>query len=437
MVPAKTKNLVRGVSLGTRDPSAAPNTHACWPIIWLWVCSIAQYSYRYILQVNDPRLSLLYGPTPRALSAIKYEIFIGFVLYSLLRFSRGPVRMPRDYRMLCSITAGSLLALALILIIRLAASPADLDETGICTLQFAPWAMSIFFVPLTFRPAHSLAKTLVAFERLTFWVMFPFWLVTVALAIFGFRYPALSYPGLLVRFGGILDDPNGYACLCLFLSVLSLSLRDGAWKTRSSIYAIMLIGTLSLSGYATALAMCLYLVLFRRRSYNSPARFNFLRLSVSITLALCLIAVGVMLFIATQGTDGVTALYPAKSSSTAAHLSNLLPDQVMLDVSSPMILLFGAGVFSENFYWRILTNFGWIGFFAIVGLVLLWSYYALSHNPRWRRPIGSWVFGLLVGSNGIAYFLVFPLNLIYWSTVSLLVWTKHRPNFNAPTRTAP
>jgi hypothetical protein len=423
MVSVKSNDPVPNLSLGAPGYSTAPDTHPCWPIVWLWFLSIAQYSYRYILQVNDPRSSLLYGPTPAALSAIKYEIFLVFVVYSLVRLSRRSVRIRREYRMLCYITAGSLLTLALILTVRLAVSPGDLEETGVCTLQLMPWATSIFFVPLTFRPIHSFAKTLMVFERLTFWVAFPFWLVTVALAVSGLRYPALSYPGILVRFGGILDDPNGYACLCLFLLVLSVSNRAGAWKMRSSIYVIMLVSTLSLSGYATALAMCLYLLLFRPRSHKSPARFNLLRLSAAIGLALCLIAAVTTLFLAAQTADAITA---AKSNSAATHVSNLLPDQAMLDVSSPMTLLFGAGGFSENFYWRILANFGWTGLFATVALVLLWSYYALSRNQRWRRSIGTWNFGLLVGSNGIAYLLVFPLNLIYWSTVSLLVWAEHQ-----------
>ncbi len=428
MVSAKSKDPVRELSVAAPDHRVTPDTHACWPIIWLWVFSIAQYSYRYILQVNDPRLSLLYGPTPAALSAIKYEIFLVFVLYALFRFSRGPIGIRRGYRMLCYITAGSLLTLALILIIRLAISPGELDETGICALQLMPWALCIFVVPLTFGPIHSFGKTVMAFERVTFWVTFPFWLATVAFAVSGLRYPALSYPGLLVRFGGILDDPNGYACLCLFLLVLSLSGRAGAWKMRSSIYITMLIGTLSLSGYATALFMCLYLLLFRLRSYSSPARFNVLRISVAIAVALCLITAVTALFLAAQAADGVTSLYPAKSSSAATHVSNLLPDEAMLDVSSPITLLFGAGGFSENFYWRILANFGWCGLFVTLSLVLLWSHYALSYNQRWRRSIGAWIFGLLVGSNGIAYLLVFPLNLIYWTAVSMLVWAAQQPS---------
>lgn len=392
----------------------------CWPLVWLWVLSIAQYGYRYILQVNDPRVSLLYGPTPGYLSAIKYGLFGAFVLYSLVCAFLRPLPARPNYRTLSGISLCSLLVLILIFLIRLAVSRGDLAETGLWALQFVPWMMSVFFVPLVFTPAHSIPKTFLAFERLTFWITFPFWVATVGLALYGIRYPALSYPGIIVRFGGILDDPNGYACLCLLLLVLSASIRAGAWRLRSALYVVMLIGTLSLTGYATALTLCLFLLLFRRR----PAAPSHVlrRLGVAAAAACLIVAVVAALVLSAQASEIFNSLYSAKTNSAATHLSDLLPDPLMLDASSPLTLLFGAGGFSESFYWRTLLNFGWLGLLAVVALVMLWSGMALSRSRGWRRSLGAWNAGVLIGSNGIAYLLVFPLNLIYWSTLALLMW---------------
>jgi hypothetical protein len=116
-----------------------------------------------------------------------------------------------------------------------------------------------------------------------------------------------------------------------------------------------------------------------------------------------------------------TSLYSAKTNSASAHISSLVPEESMLDISFPMPLLFGTGGFSENFYWRILMNFGWTGFAVVVSMTILSLYYSLRGATRWRNSIAPWMIAVLIGSNGIAYLLTFPLNLLYWSTLALLI----------------
>src|SRR6185503_18414439 len=72
--------------------------------------------------------------------------------------------------------------------------------------------------------------------------------------------------------------------------------------------------------------------------------------------------------------------------------------------------LFGRGGFSENFYWRIMANFGLIGLIAVGSTAVIWVMKAGS--------LASWAVALLIGSNGIAYLLVFPVNLIWWSAIA-------------------
>ncbi len=247
-----------------------PATKVCWPIVWLWTLSISQYCYRYILQVNDPSTSHQYNATPAVLSALKYAVFLIFWLYALIRFVHRPIVVRKGLVTPSILTLLSLFALLLVYLIRVAFMPGDLIDTTICGAELLPWMSSVFLVPLIFQKDHSLTRTLMTFERLIFWIAFPFWAMTIALAAAGIRYPALSYPGLLVRFGGILDDPNGYACLALFLLTLSTTIRNAAWRVRSLIYVFMLIGTLSLTGYTTALIMLLLCGLLRFLK-NSPS----------------------------------------------------------------------------------------------------------------------------------------------------------------------
>ncbi len=134
-------------------------------------------------------------------------------------------------------------------------------------------------------------------------------------------------------------------------------------------------------------------------------------------------------------TDFASSLYSAKTNSASAHFSSLVPEDSMLDISFPLTFLFGDGGFSENFYWRLLINFGWIGFSVVGSVLLLWLYYSLRGAARWRHSIAPWAIAVLIGSNGIAYLLTFPLNLIFWSTLALVVQEKEsdkRPGLALP-----
>ena len=397
--------------------------HPCWTIVWLWVLSIGQYGYRYILQVNDPRTTHDYGFTPPALSAIKYAIFISFGLYGLLHFRNQPA-IGANYRLLCYISASALVVLTGIALIRLATYPGDLDETSLCALQLIPWMASVFLVPLVFGPRHNLRDTLMIFERVTYWIAFAFWLTTVALVVFGIRYPALSYPGVLVRFGGILDDPNGYACLCLLLLVIAAAVKSGAWRTRVLVYGLMVAGTLSFSGYAIGLVMSACWLWSRLAKPSAGGLGSKLAKGfLVIAILTCAIATVVLVYESYDTLlETIDSLSSAKATSTNTHISDLLPDEAMVDAGSPVAFLFGIGIYSEDVYWRVLADFGWLGFFSVVSAIVAWSGYALWKVKTWRYSAGSWIIGVLIGSNGIPYLTTFPLNLLFWSLLALLVW---------------
>lgn len=396
----------------------------CRPIVWLWVLAIAQYSYRYILQVNDPGSSIDYAATPPALSAIKYFLFLLFGAFAGICVWRRPASVSRTCRMLLSISAAGIAILSLALFIRLALSPGALDETATCALKLIPSIAGGCFVPLVFRSRHSLTQTLASFESITFWIAFPFWLTTVLLAIFEVRYPALSYPGLLVRFGGILDDPNGYACLCLLLAVLATICRTRHWKLRVCVYVAMLLGTLSLAGYATAVVIGIGFLLRRVLTSGTRKHSNLMRTLGISGAAISITAIAIAAYQASDTVTAITSLYAAKSNSAAAHFSDLLPAEAAWDSSSLIALLFGAGGFSENFYWEILANFGWIGLLTVVSVLVSWLYLAFRHSDRSTNAIGIWSAAMLIGSNGIAYLLTFPINLIFWSILALLICAR-------------
>ncbi|HTU48620.1 MAG TPA: hypothetical protein VMF91_26395 [Bryobacteraceae bacterium] len=323
--------------------------------------------------------------------------------------------------------------MSVVAFIRLTLSPGDLDQTALCALELVPWMASLVFIPFVFAPEHSLTQTLMSFERIIFWIVLPFWLTTLLLAAFGVRYPALSYQGFLLRLGGILDDPNGYACLCLFLLIVAATARARYWKVKVVMYAVMVLATLSLTGYVTAIVICLGVLLSHIVKPRPRSPSNLARQLANYVTVVVLVVLGIAIFQTNEALSAITSLYTAKSNSAAIHVSNLLPEEDMWDVSSPVTLLSGTGGFSENFYWRILVNFGWMGLLAVGTVVVSSAHFALRSRSRWRYSTGLWIVAVLIGSNGIAYLLTFPVSLIYWSLLGLLICTRNSDDLRSST----
>jgi hypothetical protein len=362
-------------------------------MVSFWVLAISLYAYRYLLQVNDPKTSQLYSATPVLLSAIKYALLAAFTLYALTR--RALIR----WRFSWQIVGGCFVCLILVLSARICISHGDVSrDTAVCAAEFIPWMCSVFLVPLVLKPYHSVDATFSAFERVSFWIAWPFWCITVVLAFAGVRYPALSYPGLLLRFGGIIDDPNGYAVLCLLWLMLSCRHRMGHWRLRTLWYVVMLLMTLSIAGYLTALVMLVY----KLAAWTGKIRLR----TVRIGFACALIACAIPFYRMEQAAEKLRGLYEAKNTSAETHVADLVPklDDDLADA------LLGRGGFSENFYWRIMANFGLIGLIVVGITVVVWVMKAGSLAP--------WAVALLIGSNGIAYLLVFPVSLIWWSAIA-------------------
>lgn len=368
-------------------------TKTCRVLVAFWVLAIAHYAYRYVLQVNDPKTSHLYSATPALLSAVKYVLLAAFALYAL---TGSPfIRWRSSWQLVGACFA----TLILVLGARICLSQGEVShDTMVCAVEFIPWMCSAFLIPLVLKPHHSVEATLSAFERVSFWVVWPFWCMTVVLALAGVRYPALSYPGLLLRFGGIIDDPNGYAVLCLLWLMLSLRYRVGHWRLRTFWYVVMLLMTLSIAGYLTALVMLTY----KLAAWTGKVKLR----TVKIGLACALIACAIPFYRMEQAAEKLRGLYEAKNNSAENHVADLIPK---LDDDLTEALL-GRGGFSENFYWRIMANFGLIGLAVVSITVIVWVMKSGSLAP--------WAVALLIGSNGIAYLLTFPVSLIWWSAIA-------------------
>src|SRR4051812_38364989 len=100
-----------------------PRSHLgpAWPVVIYWLLSIAQYSFRYILKVNDTHTSGFgYSDTPWYLSGIKHVITAGFLIYCIWRKIRSRESYVPQFGFLRSIYLLSLAVGIIILAIKLA-----------------------------------------------------------------------------------------------------------------------------------------------------------------------------------------------------------------------------------------------------------------------------------------------------------------------------
>jgi hypothetical protein len=181
----------------------------------------------------------------------------------------------------------------------------------------------------------------------------------------------------------------------------------------------MITATVSLTGYITALTICLCLAVFGiQRAKRSAIRW------VLISSLLSGLTVTAFLLIPAVYNVGeaVELLGSSKSTSAVSHVIDLFPPDITSEGSSITGLLFGVGGFSEDFYWRILANFGVVGLLVVIVLLAIWCRATFALNERWRRMLTAWNIGVLIGSNGIAYLLTFPLGLIFWSAAAFLLY---------------
>lgn len=174
-------------------------------VFWLGLvlCTIYQ-SYRYPMQISNSGTSPTYSDTPLALQAGKFVLAFPLIAISVVRWLGNSARLTRWPIVLMPLF---LCSFSLVKII---------DGHDSQYLDFSFW--------LFFSLVLVLAVDTVSISAIDkyFYVLLAFAFASTLLQVFLFvafgRLPALAYEGTyLVRFGGFLDDPNGFAAIWFLL----------------------------------------------------------------------------------------------------------------------------------------------------------------------------------------------------------------------------
>jgi len=247
----------------------------------------------------------------------------------------------------------------------------------------------------------------------------------VLLIAFG-RLPALAWKGsILVRFGSLWDDPNGFAMVIPLLMGFAYYRYSGVYRwTVLALLALMLLGTFSITGcLSLALAVLLgaAMVLLRSIAWVRKRDRN-----MAIALCAALLLAGIVLF-ALQ--EYVHMVLEAKSGSIEDHMED---------------------------YWRMLASYtpgsivgaelikpgepGWLNLFADLGVVyflcflsvtavsmvrwfMLWT--GAEGSDRTMRPLAAGFFmftaACAVGMSNLPVEDIFPVNLILAAGIALAI----------------
>lgn len=227
------------------------------------------YSYRYVLKVNSTGTSPTYGDTPFFLQFAKYAILL-FLVCALFLFS-----LKRAIK--CQPFTAGLLSLVIVLSNVYAFVFTKDSENVIGALCFMP-ALILFVTGGADERNVVSAFSDVLVIYLNYFIIYE-GIQIAAFALFG-RLPALAYAtGKIseVRFGGALDDPNGFAVLlCFFIPFACVRYKGLTRAGYVFILLAFLILTWSMTGIAlfVGLSFAWFTIkIFLNRSRKSVAFF--------------------------------------------------------------------------------------------------------------------------------------------------------------------
>lgn len=411
------------VTLWRRIPKARKLDGPSVLLLLFWIFAFAHYGYRYLLGYGGSFAVPGYSPTPLAFQIIKDVALAALALaaLALVLKRRGATGLTRAYFPVALLIALALSA-GLASSLWNAAEGGALAETLLLGFRY-PWlyALVIVLAPVFVAPAR-VGRFFFRFADLAFWLSLPYWLVQVALYYGTGRLPWNSYPGS-PRFGGILDDPNGYGIFCVLLVAIMLSgpVRYRGFKL--VMLTTMILMTVSLSSYGALVLLALLIA--GRALLVRGMRGERLRAAPAyalISLALTALA-GLALLLASPTTAAAAQAerwWEGKLPSVRLHIEDFFDSSMqVMSTDAGTFLLGNARSFSENYYLYLWQNTGLIGVLLLAAVLapLLWL--TLTAREPLYRNLGFFALTVLVASNVIPYLRVYPINFFFWGALGL------------------
>lgn len=381
--------------------------YAFW--MGLVLCTIYQ-SYRYPLQINTVGFSPTYSDTPLVWQAGKFVLALPLIAISVIQWLSNSARVTR-----WPIVLGTLfLSSYSLLKIFGGGDPQYLDV----------FFWMLFALGLVLAVDTVSISAIDRFFCLLLAYAFGSTLIEVVLFVGFGRLPAMAYDGTyMVRFGGFLDDPNGFAAILFLLMGWSSERFKG--RTRFLILAGIVVSLLLTQSW-TAIAFFLAMLLV----YSVIALSKHPLLA---TLTICAFSL-LLIFFAVHGIPQLpvglfTDILDTKQGSIEghqfpwAHWSSAWADWALL----------GDWKYNayESWWPAAMVNFGllWFGvYLSLVTALLAYLQRSCSKAPREAKPVyvGLRLFGYFFafGSLGLPFPIKFPINALFFLFFFLAAFGK-------------
>ena len=379
--------------------------------LWLAVCFCTVYqSYRYPLQMNSSGTSPTYSDTPMMFQLTKSIVVLLLCVISI-------VCTPRRFLPFRKwVLAGLVTCMSFYPLFK-----ALFDESGdkASCLDVAFWPLAALILALSARMV-----TVEALDRY-FRFLFFYAIASTAIEVFLFltigRLPALAYSeSFVVRFGGFLDDPNGFPVLLYMLMGWAYYRHSGAKRLLAEgalVICILLSQSLTAIGFLLLLAILFMANYFVRRS-------KLLLIAGGATLSIILGLVwSPMVTI-------ISTVMEVRSASVNSHLSQVTSTKPL----SAVDWLFGGISYQdyESWWFGSLVNFGILWYLLSMGIVaalMISTFRMFRHASKVKHK--AVMCGLLmlscdfvIGNLNLPLYKIFPVNFLFFFFSFLIVFAR-------------
>jgi hypothetical protein len=372
--------------------------------------STAYLSYRYPLQINSSTTSQVYSDTPLSLQVGKFALIFLTCCVSVPFLFRK-----RFNRLQVGIVLLTVIVFSFPLLKLLAGF-----ESRYLELSFWPLAALVLVIPLKSIDLQSVDKYL----KVVFFFAIISDVIEVTLFLLFGRLPALGWSrSLAVRFGGFLDDPNGFAAILFLLMGWGFYRFKG--KTRlfvqiALIICLLLTQSLTAIGFLGGLivvAMCWRLI-------KKP-------LFILWIFSGCAVLVG--LLAVTHALETIILIIALKSGSAADHLS--IPWSSLIERWNEWFFVGGLSYeFYESWWVSSLVSFGivwYIGNLLLTSVLVytVWRSFRFFPSGKEKAVLaGIFLFCIyfVVGSANLPFFIIFPINFLFYIFCFLISLGKIR-----------
>jgi hypothetical protein len=379
-------------------------------LFWLAIalCAI-YYCYRYPLQINDSGTSPTYSDTPTLLQAGKFVLAVPLIALSLLRWLSSSLKIFNWPVVFCALFLCSFPFLKVL---------GEFDSQYVVLMFWMIFALTLVL--------GVGCITISAIDRcfcLLLWYSFATTFLQVLLFATIGRLPALAYAGTYsIRFGGFLDDPNGFPAI-LFL-LMGWSYKRFKGRTRLvALGGLTICLFLTQSWTALGFFLLVLFVFVLVRAFRRPIT------AIAAIAMLPMVGIVAVRLAPLFQTGFLLEVMESKRGSIEGHV---FPWEFWASRWKDWVLLGDSKYNAYESWWQAaVVNFGLVWFFAYFVLVIalllgMWRAYAKS-TPE-SKPVfsGLLLFGLFffVGSVNLPFPVVFPINALFFLFFFLVAFGK-------------